>query len=81
LECAKQYVENGIENGVVNNGLYNACRNGHIDIAKLCVKNGANCFNKGLSNACCYGYIDIVKYMIDCGADECTNCKGTKHKL
>ena len=57
-----------------NNGLYGACRGGHMDIVKLMIKQGAKSWmNQGLYEACEGCHLDIVKLMIKSGAANCWN--------
>ena len=53
-----------------NNGLYGACRGGHIDCIKFLIDKGADP-NYGLYGACWGGHLDIVKLMIEKGATKC----------
>lgn len=53
---------------ILNQGLYKACKHGHIDVVRLLVKNGASSWDWGLVNACLSGDIVIVQLMIDLGA-------------
>ena len=48
--------------------LYYACRNGYLDIAKLCVKMGARNFNDALGCACTTGQLRLARWCISNGA-------------
>jgi len=72
-------VEEAIKRGVdleCNYGyaLVNASKNGHIDIVKLLLDNGADVAGYknqyyALTVACIDGYLDIVKLLIEAGSD------------
>ncbi len=51
-------------------GLSSACRGGHMDIANLMIKKGANNWNIALYYACENGQMDCVKLMIEKGAES-----------
>lgn len=55
----------------LNNGLYNACQNGHKEIAKLMIAHGANSWNDALSNACRNGHKKLIALMISKKANNC----------
>lgn len=60
---------------ILNCGLNYACKGNHLDIAKLLIEKGANCFNSGLYYACCGNNINLVNYMVNLGS------KNTKIRL
>lgn len=49
--------------GIQYFGFINACSNGHLEIVKLLVENGANAFDIGISTANKKGYLEIVNYL------------------
>ncbi|OUM61687.1 hypothetical protein PIROE2DRAFT_26240, partial [Piromyces sp. E2] len=55
--------------------LHAACKNGHIDVVKYLVEQGANIhqenynYDTPLYIACKNGHEDIVKYLVEQGAD------------
>lgn len=53
----------------LNQGLCDATKHGHIDIANFLIKKGAN-VNFGLEGACLSGRMDIVMKMLEAGADD-----------
>lgn len=48
-----------------NDGLYGACRGGHITIVRLMIGKGATNVDWGLNRACEGGHMDIVHLMIE----------------
>lgn len=56
-----------------NDGLYNACVGGDLDIINLIISKGANDWNTGLAGACNGGNLDIVNLMILKGATNWDN--------
>ena len=51
--------------------LRDACWNGHLEIVKYLVEQGANIHildEAPLRDACFYGYFEIVKYLVEQGA-------------
>ena len=59
-----QYI-NDIRNKNFNQVIIYASKNGHIDIVKLMLDNGANNFNSSIKNASENGHNDIVKLILD----------------
>lgn len=53
-----------------NSCLYQACRGGHVDIAKLLIARGADDINLAMSYACRGGQREIVELMIANGASD-----------
>ncbi len=53
-----------------NEGLFGACKGGHIKIVELMMEKGVTSFDKGLSAACKGGYTEIVKLIIENGAKD-----------
>ena len=51
-----------------NDGLFEACRGGHLNIVNLMIEKGADNWNHGLRGACQNGHLNIINYMIDKGA-------------
>jgi hypothetical protein len=54
----------------LNNALYHACENGHLECAKFCVENGANDFNLALEYACYTGQLECAKFCVENGANN-----------
>lgn len=74
-ENMKQYAITGfyekcMDISDVNEGLYDGCECGYIDIVHLMIKNGADKLNAGLLWACGGGHMDIVKLLIKEGANN-----------
>jgi hypothetical protein len=68
-----------------NIALHAACRRGHAELVRLCVRNGANWWSYGLAGACRGGHTDLVRMLIDKGATDWNTglreaCKG-RHSL
>jgi len=53
-----------------NEGLLEACANGHVYVANVMLDMGANDYNGGLREACRNGQKDIAEYMIKLGANN-----------
>jgi ankyrin repeat protein len=51
-------------------GLLGACYGGHLELAKLMIKHGADNFNNGLNWACRNGHLELVNLVIEHGADD-----------
>ena len=86
LAVAKLLIQEGYEflcaHGDWNMGLRNACYiknfsnyTGHIMLAKLMIRMGANDWNMGLRNACYTGHIMLTKLMIRMGANDFDSAK------
>ena len=50
-------------------GLYEGCRTGDMNLVLEMIERGADIWNLGLSDACQYGHMKIVKLMIKRGAN------------
>ena len=53
---------------IINQALRNAARNGHVEIVKYLITNGANVHannNQALRNAALGGHLEVVKYLIE----------------
>ena len=57
----------------IDDSLWYACGNGHLECAKWCAENGATNFNWGLRNACFNGHLDIAKWCAEKGATDFNN--------
>jgi ankyrin repeat protein len=57
-----------------NDGLFCACKYGHLTLAKLMIRHGANCLNLGMEVACKYDHVSLIQLMIKHGATYCCNC-------
>ena len=57
-----------------SDGLIEACKGGHLEIAELMIEKGARRFDEGLEEACERGHDELVYLMICEGADGCRNC-------
>ena len=53
-----------------NYGLRGACEGGHMELAQLMIKMGADNWNWGLRGACKCGHMNIVQLMIKMGAND-----------
>lgn len=78
LTTVEQCVKTNIMVGHWCQGMSNACRNGHTEVAKYLIEKGKlapgwssaafNALDAGLSGACEGGYVELVVYLISCGA-------------
>ena len=57
----------------LNDGLYYACHEGHLDIVQLLIKRGANAFNEVFEAACGNGHLEVVKLLVNKGATNLFN--------
>ena len=53
-----------------NQGMFEAARNGHIEIVRLMLSHGATDFNHSMVAAARYGHIEIVRLILAQGADD-----------
>lgn len=76
LQNTEQYIGT-VDANYINEGLHFACYNGHLEIVKLLIKNGADVNSQfgnrfgdtPLIEACSEGYFDIIKYLVEHGAN------------
>jgi hypothetical protein len=66
--CLQKYKLTTIED--FDQGLRSACEGGHLELANLMIKHGANDFDRGLRGACEKGHLKLVNLMIKHGAND-----------
>lgn len=59
-----------IDDDTYTHCLKDACKGGHMDIARFMMKNGAHCWNNALMGACEEGHMELVLMMIEKGANQ-----------
>ena len=69
IECAKWFISSGV-NSNWNDGFFEACLSGNIEIVHLLIQKGAYIWDLGLFGACSNGHIEIAHLLIEKGAND-----------
>jgi ankyrin repeat protein len=69
LKAVKKYIEEGIDvTSEDDKAIILASKNGHLEVVRLLIKNGADC-NYAILLASENGHVEIVRLLIENGAD------------
>lgn len=77
LELVQQIFENPEQpigaGKYLDEALFTACKNGHLNVVKYLVEHGARRLDWALLVTCVHGHLPVVKYLVDQGADNFDN--------